>query len=497
MPSTEHSTRDLAALGAVAIAVALAVAGVGAVAADTPATGPADHSTGDSTTTGDANVTLWVGPGDLGDRLDDAEAVRDARADGALTRATAEGDEPPTLTAADTLVISLQAPDLGERLAAQPGPNATARLRHLVENGSATLAVTELYPSPMVPAMLPQLLDPSATRVVPSAGNTTHLVVDVDEVPVEYPPPSDRRELLVEGQYHDAVFGLNVTLGSANISTRFRTQAPELAFDTSPGTEAVYLRPNTTATVTGRTNLAPGTQFRLQADGDLGNLGDANTTVTVDANREFMLGVDTRGLPENLFVEAAHADWEFETRDAALVSERATLEVTDQRGSGDSLTVDRASLSYGGLVVVRGTAGNGSVLGATAVDASEAGQGGEVRVTLDSPVTANRTLTVAAYRDANDNGEYDAADRPYGVTATVNYTVDEPGDGTMTPEPTRTRASPDGQDSSTSPTAPTETGETTVPSETTTGGGAPGFGVVAGLLALLGVAGVAGLRRRT
>lgn len=95
----------------------------------------------------------------------------------------------------------------------------------------------------------------------------------------------------------------------------------------------------------------------------------------------------------------------------------ASIEFTDQRGDGTSVTVDHVELSDGGFVVV--TDGAGTILGVS--DALEAGS--HENVTVDRHEETEQELfgelTVVVHRDTTDDGEFvyeetdGEEDRPY------------------------------------------------------------------------------------
>ena len=117
-----------------------------------------------------------------------------------------------------------------------------------------------------------------------------------------------------------------------------------------------------------------------------------------------------------------------------LSSPVASMTVTSPAVSGDQITVESASLSEGGFIVVRKFEADGRVLGTSEYLAS--GSHSDVRITLDRPPSSGRPIVLVAHQDTNGNQQLDypfdgnagSPDRPYasstaGENVTVEYTV--------------------------------------------------------------------------
>ena len=118
-----------------------------------------------------------------------------------------------------------------------------------------------------------------------------------------------------------------------------------------------------------------------------------------------------------------------------LSSPVASMTVTSPAVSGDQITVESASLSEGGFIVVRQFEEDGRVLGTS--EYLPAGSHSDVQITLDRPPSTGQSLVLVAHQDTNGNQQLDypfgdnsgAPDRPYasstaGENVTVEYTVE-------------------------------------------------------------------------
>ena len=165
-----------------------------------------------------------------------------------------------------------------------------------------------------------------------------------------------------------------------------------------------------------------------------------------------------------------------------------SVSVSDQSGSGETVTVDSVELSDGGFVSVHTGSPQGPTIGET--DYLDPGSHEGVEVTLSEPVGEDTTLYVLVHQDSNFNEEFDfpAEDGAYmtdagePVAGSLAYTVEqeETATATATPSPTPTDE-PTATPTDTPDSEPTPTDE---PPETTADDG-PGFGVALAVVALL------------
>jgi flagellar protein FlaJ len=114
-----------------------------------------------------------------------------------------------------------------------------------------------------------------------------------------------------------------------------------------------------------------------------------------------------------------------------LSSPVASLTVADQPVDGGELTVESASLSDGGFVVVHAGDADGPVLGTS--DYLQAGTYGDLRIPLDGSVSSGRSVVLVVHQDTNGNEALDyrfdqpegSPDQPYAATGNAEYvTVD-------------------------------------------------------------------------
>lgn len=456
---------------AASVATATAATGTVALAADGPRQAAALGGTSDSA----ANATVYVAPGDAGNDLENSSAIARRIEDGTLVRPSTSEDDPSIVTVNDTLVVAVAISGLEERLAAAPGENTTARMRTLVDGENATLSVVEQNPTTERPAMVADILATASTRVVAGDGGTAYLVVDVDEVVVEYSSPDHTREKLIDAPYYNRIFRVNFTLDDTSATTSFLTQPPEATVPRPPGSGTALLPTATNATLVGRTNLAPGTDLQVSVVDNETDRKLVDSTVPVDDCGRFTTTVDTTGLANTtLEVRVALGSTAFDPIPVAVRREGASLQLSDQEGDGQRVVVDQVELSHGGVLVVRGNSSEGPIVGETAL---EVGEHSDVAVTLEEPLTGSRTLVITAHRDVNGNGTFDdALDESYGESASATYRVESDGD------PTATRTATTDGDTATDAAA--------------TQDDAPGLGVRTTLIALVAVLAIARYRRR-
>jgi len=182
--------------------------------------------------------------------------------------------------------------------------------------------------------------------------------------------------------------------------------------------------------------------------------------------------------------------------DSGSVAVTAAVTFQGQSTNGEKVVVRSVTLTHGGFVAIHNaslTQGKpfASVVGSSAY--LEAGTHRNVTVHLDAPLGENQTLIAMPHYDTNGNRQYDfatshgGADPPYlGAGGPV---VDPASIGVTGSQMTSTTTS-----MATTTTTTTTSSMTTTTAMTTAGttsSGQPGFGLVVGLLALLGAALVA------
>jgi len=113
-----------------------------------------------------------------------------------------------------------------------------------------------------------------------------------------------------------------------------------------------------------------------------------------------------------------------------LSSPVASMTVEDPSVAGGELTVDSASLSHGGFVVVHAQDANGTVLGTSGY--LEAGTHRDVTIALDEQPPDGQSLVLVAHRDTNDNEQLDydfatpgGTDEPYAASGQSRWVTVE------------------------------------------------------------------------
>ena len=227
------------------------------------------------------------------------------------------------------------------------------------------------------------------------------------------------------------------------------------------GGDDVGTRLDETATINEVTGEADGSAVLIQADGALG-LSEGDEVVVVLRPVQNPQNEGTPSVEVTLNTQGA-ADTE--TDAVTYEATSASVSLPDQRTDGDSVTVDSATLSEGGWVVVLNEGGRDAdaVRGRTYLSA---GSHSDVEVSLDEPASSDTELAAQIHHDTNGDRLFDYSggnvDRPYEnadgniqASDTGQVTVDAGGGSTSTSTPTAT---------------PTPT-PTTTPTPTATGDG--------------------------
>lgn len=432
-------------------------------------------------------LQTWTAPesADLSNLRD----LRKAEASGNLTRSE-------VVARNDTLVLELRASGLESAIAAEEGPNATARFFSFLNRSGVSLTVYDL-PGPQRERAYLDVTDHSAASVVPDAQNDSYyLAVETSEANVTDgdggSPASDRR--LWGGQVANFTVENSSALtasGRETVTTEFRISDAEASLDAPEDTDRLLLAPESNQTISGGTTLAPGHRVTVEVRGPDGEVRSETVPVrngTETAGR-FAADFDLRGVSSgaNVDIWLGHGGdsllgYPHEGTVTASVRDLdASVTLTDRGLTEQGVLVENATLSHGGyLVVYRGSAdGDALTRSQYLAPGEEFGQFVDFGGALD----ANATLVAVAHRD----GPGDALGEPYTENGTViadsvEFTVESEtttAEGwAATTETTRTATD--------STTATTETPRTPYPQE-----GVPGFGVGAALVGLLASLGLA------
>lgn len=442
------------------------------------------------------NATTFVAPAGRGDRLTDRPAIERARDAGWLTRSR-------KVALGDTLVLRVTAPGIDGALAAQTGPNETARFFAMQERSGTALYAIDRHTGPHEPHTILRLNETRSTTVVAAPrADTYYLVVATGAV----------RGVSAESRYGDVP---DRELRDAEFVPRFEFDgedrlnsdahdsegrhaeafliAERSATPTQRHADPVVVATRRNATVAGTTTLAPGSRVTVRLI-----RGPRNRTVAADTVR---VSRERRDPVEDLHDPPAYRfRATFDLRNASLggvdvavgsngtvlgtgqgeiVADGAAVELAGRDAqSPERVRVARAVLPAGGFLLVEA---DGRFLAST--DRLDPGTHANVSVALGDldaeKLAAATTLRAVVARDANGDGRYNVQyDRPYlDGPAVVNDTLDlRPATPTGTPG---TRADTATTDTESGTTA--RSGATTVAgSGTTPRSGRPATATTAG-----------------
>ena len=362
-------------------------------------------------------------------------------------------------------------------------------------------------------------LGPNVERsfvATPANGTTAFADFENDEVLLAWNtsrlPPDDGPRRYEVTMTLDATHNDLVDEDETIARTEFAVVPPSFSLSADPG-YTIHPWNDTTMTVSGKTNLAPGTTLDVRARSEAPDTFLHPRRVTVSDNATFEVTYDfesaSRGTSFPLWV-LGYRDRTEET--VTLQRSAANVTFRDQNTSGTAVTVAAVNLSAGGFVVVQdeavGFRGTSAYL--------PPGSHRDVRVSLLPTLGVNRTMYAVAYSDRNGNESFErAVDRAYVPNGTpamaeADVTVREAATprptATPTPEPTA------GQNATTTVTTTAEPTPTPLPVrertplEPTSGGSGglfpflpfaslDGVGKTASIVATVG-AGVVAFRRR-
>lgn len=416
--------------------------------------------------------------------LTSAADVRAAAEEGRLRRATG-------VNGSHLLVVRVDATGLEGALAAADGPNATARFRSVLREHGDFLVV-QTNPSVERDPRIVHVLDGPGVRALADAANDTYyLAIDLGEARVTS-GDADPAAALEDDPFEPYRFEVRMELAADSPLTEggeraVATVEPRGARVSTAPDGIIHFRPAPNRTVVGTTNVGTGWNVTVVLAGE----DDPNTT----ADESFRLArpVAVEFASENRFDHAGRFAASFDLSDAAaavnvtadvrfggrsLLDEPVPVAVTRPRASvttrgantsGEFAAVTvSVALSTGGFVVLHAGGRGGPVVGHTGfLDPGEH----VVEVYVGAPTDAEEVVAVA-HRDVNHNEWFD------GPGVDTAYAGDDPAAVAFGPTPTATPSPASGE------TAGTATdGTDRTPTGTTT----PGFGVVAGAVALLAV----------
>ncbi|MFD1646559.1 DUF7282 domain-containing protein [Haloarchaeobius litoreus] len=421
-------------------------------------------------------------------------------------------DEPsdPVFFPGDRLVVTVQSQALARNVSNASGASLTERFAATQTNGSR-LWVTQTNPTPQQEPKVVDLSDAANLTVV--AGDrpaTYHVVVDTWAVETVYGDPADAElhaaELRPEEEFYagfdefpdgEPPMNRTISVGTADIDV--------------PGgyrSEVYRLQPEANATVSGDAVLPPSTPVTVE-------LVNATTGRVVASDRATVERTDGGDSTEFRFTAGLNLTGEYgdgyelhvrsngtgigDAVPAAVHPREASLSFRNDTARWGT-TVENATLTWGGFVVLREVGDPAVFLGASSY-VYPGTEPEQVGVQFDDAIDEPTTVVAVAYRDVDRDGEFDQADEPYlhnGEPVTAMAVV-EPPEETATPTATPTSsATPTPRDVGTTATTDTATTPTlgmSDPDDTDDDGSIPGFGVSGTLAALLAL-GALGVRRR-
>lgn len=445
------------------------------------------------------DLRLWRAPRGAASDLRTVEAVersREAVARVDSRRRLEDPDYADSLPVAtnETLVMAIEAGGLEGAMAAAEG-SPLARFRTAIRETNATFEVqqTEETVTPSRQPLTPDVLNSSGTRLVPYPHNDTYyLVVDLSRLTADRGGSATSEEHI--GTYHGSGFAYRFSMQGED----FHEDPPAdlrgadheiveraVAFPrVREGT--VVLAPDADEQLVVATTVAPGTTITVTVSGAV----DRTLTRTVRPQNHtvapgFLVPLDLADVPagSNLTVQFGDGVALQSSGDGlqgVVRRPEASLEVTDEPLTSQSLAVRSVSVTHPSIVAVY--AQDGSLVGTKAVGP---GASEDVFVPLAIREADRSTFRVVLYRDTDRSRTLTEADERYRVgglpvSATVETGGDEPVSETETATSTASAT-----ETATS-TATVGTAETPTSGTRTTADSAPGFGVLAALLALAG-----------
>jgi hypothetical protein len=375
-------------------------------------------------TTGE--LVTWTAPATSFDNVTNTSEVAAAVENGRITTTD-------TIATGDVLVNQF-------KLSGVYGALAASNFTQLVERGALDYSLVQTNPDTNRRPKrlnLNRSLANDSIRVIPDERNDVlYINVNTTRAVFENGAPA-------AGDEFKSTLTLN---GESNLAESDQSISANVTFvGAELSLSEVTLTADANQTVTGTTSVAPGSEVtvRLQ-NNDTGSFVKTNTTM-VKPNGTFVATFNLSDIPPRTAVNV-RADGPLNTSDRANVTIQpsrsnesvngtASLTFTDQRTTGETVTVQNVTLPSGGFVVVHApnvsTAPVESVLGASSYLNST---NGSVEITLDEPLNRSTRLVVMAHRDTNDNQVYDfgssngSEDGPYTaggnpVTASARVTI--------------------------------------------------------------------------
>lgn len=454
-----------------------------------------------------------------------ASEVRAANRSG-LTDALRPGEHGPEVVSGETLLLRVEAPSLLGAVVAQPGNTTTERFLALTRDVAPDTPESFEISGPCGGIRFADTADAGGARtLLDFQEGAVYVLLDTTEL---VGIPDGGQMVYVEASPESR---LNEADEEVELKTRFRIGSRQTTMRPN-GTEVVPLSADERATVSGETNLLPGSRVAVRVASRVTPTFERATTATVAGNGTFAASLDlsNASTPAPFAVRVGPARFPAATGNVPTV--HWELDYYGGNGVVEEFALERLALPDDGLLVAyrydNGADRFHPVGSATRFD-------DELSV---EPLSESQQLLLVVHRDANGNLAFDGptADPPYRVDGKVvrewtSVTVDgvapaasDPpatfdadrvtAPSTETPTTSRsttaTTADPATRTSAESETSETSAGNplrdeaaTTSASEARTPGDSdspdvslPGFGALAVLFALLGVTTLLRVRRR-
>jgi PGF-CTERM protein/surface glycoprotein (TIGR04207 family) len=365
--------------------------------------------------------------------------------------------------------------------------------------------------------------------VIDEDNETLYLVTDIRDLQLERETANDGNvstqietgedyalDFGIGPGYDDAYEGgIDRYVPTGGTSRQLDVEDREAEFDRQ-GADQVQVKNQANVTISGQTNVAPGTDVTIQVDStsrqrrandtETGDLAPIFARDTAEVSDDGTFSADTFDFSENevgrTFVVTSPGngfDDDAEKPGVVVEGEPAEVALSDITVPADSdelstVTVDSAKLPQGGFVTIHDATlvNDGDPLGSVRGTSDYLGEGehSNVEITLDEPYTAEGQAIAMPHKDTNGNEEYDfvdsegADDGPY--TRDGNIVTDSAAVTFATPTPTAT---------ATDEPTPTETMAAPDTATATPDEDQPGFGAALALIALIGAALLAARRR--
>lgn len=451
-----------------------------------------------------------------------------------VTNVSAAAVDDQTIATDDALILRLSSTELSNAIASGNGSSGTnaERLLELEQSGDINIDITQTNDDDAKRLDLGATVENGGLKVL-HAGSVLYIVIDTERAEFK------RGEQTVDAAPDDQ-FEVTVAGNETSVSADFEIEPRAASFDTTDDQETIAVKAETNQTVSGETTVAPGTYLTIRAQSDKRSSFVITRTTSVKSDGTFDLDFDftnvTKGTSFDLTIPNQGFEDNASTAGIVQRPSTASVSVNNQNiGTNETQTivVRSINLSEGGFITVHDrsffdteneTKPSQSLRGAKYI---RPGLKNNTSIELGIPYKRSGTVVVVPYHDTNGNRELDITtgtigDKPYvgadggPIANSANASVgDGTGQGTTTelgppnetvpsvPSPvngTDDYALPNGSDGTgthalDSATGSNEDGErgdesnignkkTTLKAGGTTETDGPGFGLVAGFVAV-------------